>query len=197
VHRVLPLMHSNKIVHKFLPAITFAAQSFERFDILHFHGDDYLVKGSNRRVRTFYGSAFFEAIYARSFFRKMYQVVFYCFELFSCFKKGILVGISPRTAIPLPLVKTIIPCGIDLVSFPDVCFKSDTPLLLAIGELYGRKRTIDVINAFVNTLLPHNPTARLALVGPSHYSKPSLLHCLFGLGFIAVPAPMKDLEFLL
>ncbi len=173
-HEKLEFGSRKSIISKFLPAFIFSRIPTNSFDIVHYHGDDYLSKGSHTRVRTFYGSAFFEACSATKLSRVAYQSLFYFFELISAFKKGHCVGISRITARVLPRISTIIDCGIDSAEYARNPIKTTEPSIVALGELYGRKRTIDVIHAFLTRVLPLFPTARLTVVGPLRYDHPSV-----------------------
>lgn len=86
--QLYPRGKKSQFAHKFLPAILFRRLGTENHDILHYHGDDYLCKGSRRRVRTFYGSALYEARFAGKPLRFLYQALFYIFEWILCLRRG-------------------------------------------------------------------------------------------------------------
>ena len=135
-------------------------------DILHYHGDDYLCKGSRRRVRTFYGSALYEARFAAKPLRFLYQALFYLFEWISCLRRGKKAGISRITTRALPFVKRIVPCGVPLDAYSPGDEKTPHPSLLFVGDLDSRKRGRLLVDTFVNLILPSCPQASLTIVGP-------------------------------
>jgi glycosyltransferase involved in cell wall biosynthesis len=151
---------------KFVPALRFRLVDTRPYDVLHYHGDDFLCAGGVRRIRTFYGSAFWEARSAARPGRFFYQSLFYLFEWLSCMRRGQLVGISRVTSLPLPLVRTAIPCGVALDCFRPGAEKTTDPSILFIGDLDSRKRGRFLIETFERFVLPIYPRARLTIVGP-------------------------------
>jgi glycosyltransferase involved in cell wall biosynthesis len=154
---------------KFVPALEFSKINKQSFDICHFHGDDYLCRGPMNRVRTFYGSALFEALHATARpGRFLYQVLFYTLEWLSFFRGGAFVAISSSTRRALPLVGYVVPCGVPLDRYapPPVSMKSAHPSLLFIGDFNSRKQGGVLLSAFVNNVLPRFPKATLTVVGP-------------------------------
>lgn len=168
---------SNRFVEKFIPAIAFSKIDVSSYDIIHYHGDDYLVNGSSRRVRTFYGSALMEAIYARSFLRFCRQILFYFFELISMCKKGEKIAISLPTTQCLPCVKKIIPCGVPLDKYYPNEPKTPYPSILFIGSLNSRKRGDLLLNIFKREILPILPDCILNIVG-DFYCENKNVNCL-------------------
>jgi glycosyltransferase involved in cell wall biosynthesis len=154
------------IAGKFFPAIRFRTVDTSRFDIVHYHGDDYLCRGSNRRVRTFYGSAFKEALHAASPGRFCYQALFYLFEWMSCLKKGHFIAISEYTRHYLPFVKKCIPCCVPLDRYYKDGMKTPYPSILFLGDFDSRKRGAALLNIFSSVILPRYPDALLTVVGP-------------------------------
>jgi phosphatidyl-myo-inositol alpha-mannosyltransferase len=153
---------------KFIPALEFRKINKTAFDICHYHGDDYLCRGSASRVRTFYGSALFEALHAKKPGRFLYQLLFYKLEWLSCFRKGTLAGISRLTKRALPLIRHVVPCGVPLDRFapPATSMKSGHPSILFIGDFKSRKQGSLLLNAFSRTILPRFPDAVLTVIGP-------------------------------
>ncbi len=135
------------------------------YDILHYHGDDYLCRGSFRRVRTFYGSAFFEAVFAARPLRFFRQALFYALEWISCLRRGKRVGISRITRRALPLVSDVIPCGVPLDRFIPPLEKPADPTILFLGDLDSRKRGRLLLSAFP-AVVARVSSAKLCVVGP-------------------------------
>lgn len=167
LYSVVQLNHRNRgrLGVKFEPARCFASVDTTGFDILHYHGDDYLCRGDRRRVRTFYGSALHEAWYARTVRRRLYQGLFYLFELRSCSLQGRFAAISAITCKALPVEAKIIPCGIP-ESFSVGGQKSEAPTILFVGDFGSRKRGDLAIKAFADTVQPQLPDCTLRVVGP-------------------------------
>ena len=151
---------------KIIPAFKFRMIDKRPYDILHYHGDDFLCAGGARRVRTFYGSAFWEARFAEQAGRFFYQAVFYVFELLSCLRRGAKAGISRVTIKPLPMVRTIIPCGVPLDRYRPGEKKTKDPSILLIGDLDSRKRGRFLVETFERAIRPSFPSATLTIVGP-------------------------------
>ncbi len=165
-HVLLRYKSRNKLLRTFEPAIRFAKLRTFNFDILHYHGDDYLCPGDSRRVRTFYGSALNECVHAYSLTRMLRQLLFYGFEWLSVFRKGVSIGISKATTRSLPTVGKVIPCGIPLTTFNPGTEKSKHPRILFIGNLDSRKRGRLALRIFESEIQPRIPEARLVVVGP-------------------------------
>ncbi|MBD3393081.1 MAG: glycosyltransferase [Chitinivibrionales bacterium] len=169
-HVPLTFGTDSRLRRKFVPARAFASYPTAGFDILHYHGDDFLCAGSSRRVRTFYGSALQEARHARSLGRFLYQSLFYLFELFSCARRGAKVGISRVTCDALPCVKQHIPCGVPIDIYTPGGRKTETPSILFLGDLGSRKRGSLLVKAFFEQVRPAFPSSVLTIVGPERVS---------------------------
>ncbi len=167
---------TSRFFRKFQPAVRFRAVDTTPYDIVHFHGDDYLCAGSGRRVRTFYGSAFREALHAGSVARFGYQALFYLFEWLSCLKRGRLVAISTDTRRYLPLVKQHIPCCVPLGRYCPQGPKSPHPSILFLGDFNSRKRGALLLDVYSATVLPAHPDCTLTVVGPVPCSGPNIIY---------------------
>ena len=165
-HVKLDYGSKNAFMKKFIPALSFRRVMTGMYDILHYHGDDFFCAGSARRIRTFYGSAFWEARFAARPSRFMYQAVFYLFEWLSCLRRGALVGISNVTIRTLPRIGTVIPCGVPLDQYRPCGEKTGEPSILFVGDLDSRKRGRFLIETFERAIRPLFPKATLTVVGP-------------------------------
>jgi len=172
----LPWNATYTLIRKFIPAFRFRCIDTTGYDIIHYHGDDYLCKGSQRRLRTFYGTALLEAFHSKVWKRRLRQLLFYGFEWISCSRKGTLVGISHTTLKWLPLVKMKVPCMVPLDRYRSARKKSTTPRLLFIGDLYSRKRGNLLIDTFQNVLRPAFPDCELVVVGPERCTGPGIVY---------------------
>jgi len=172
----LPAASKSPVMKKFAPALAFRRADKSSFDILHYHGDDWLCRGSWRRVRTFYGSALMEALHATTLSRFCYQALFYLFEWVSCFREGALVAISGNTRLALPVVKTFIPCCVPTERFFPSGEKSRNPSIIFIGDLASRKRGALLLDHFTRTVLPVHPDCTLTVVGPAPCSGRNVIY---------------------
>ena len=158
-----PRCSPGRVGGKFAPARWFASIDASGFDIRHYHGDDYLCRGGAGRVRTFYGSALYEALHARRTSRFLYQSLFYCFELVSCARGGTLTAISRSTQRVLPRPVEVIPCGVTAAFCPGGA-KAPVPTIVFLGDLHSRKRGDRVLDAFARNVQPHLPAASLRMI---------------------------------
>jgi glycosyltransferase involved in cell wall biosynthesis len=165
-HVKLDYGNTSALMKKFIPAISFRRIITDTYDILHYHGDDFLCAGGGRRIRTFYGSAFWEACFAARPARFLYQAVFYLFEWLSCLRRGALVGISQVTIRVLPRVRTVIACGVPFDRYRPSGRKTEEPSILFIGDLDSRKRGRLLVETFERAIRPLFPKATLTVVGP-------------------------------
>ncbi len=134
-------------------------------DILHFHGDDYLVgKTAGKKIRTFHGSAFHEALHSKNPVRFFRQALFYLFEIISAFKADRCVSVSPTKI--LPKIAAVIPCAIPLDRCKSAMTKSSHPSILFIGDLDSRKRGRFMLRIFAKKILPAIPDCTLTVIGP-------------------------------
>ncbi len=162
---------------KFLPALVFRRIATDSYDIVHFHGDDYFCFSYAHSVRTFYGSAFYEALFAHSYQRALYQGLFFLFEIWSSLLRRKNIGISHKSARPIPGISHIIPCGIPLTLFKEAhASKSPHPSLLFLGDLNSRKQGHILLDLFQQHILPHHPDAILTVIGPEAVDAPNVVY---------------------
>lgn len=108
-------------------------------DVLHLHGDDWFyVRRTVPTVRTFHGSALYEARYATSKRRRMSQALIFGLEMMAArlATSSYTVGTGRRRMYKL---QGKLDCGVDMggASLPA---KSVHPSILFIGTWQGRKR---------------------------------------------------------
>ncbi len=169
-HVKLYYVSRSPALRRFETALGFRRLKTNVYDILHYHGDDYLCRGTRRRVRTFYGSALFEAVHAGRFLRFFRQTLFYILEWVSCFRRGTTVGISTITRRALPFINTIIPCGVNLGVFTPADAKPGRPSVLFVGDFDSRKRGRLLLDAFSGGIAAGVPSTILTVVGPQECS---------------------------
>ena len=151
-------------------------------DVLHLHGDDWFY--FRRRlptVRTFYGSALYEARYATRARRRASQYATYGLELLASRlatrSYGLIPGDGPgyrmaghlSLAFEMPAAE-----GFD---------RSGPPTVLFVGTWTGRKRGSLLHDRFLREVLPQVPEARLVMVSD---------HCEPGPNVRWVPRPTDD-----
>ena len=75
------------------------------------------------------------------------------------------MGVSRNTLVSNPLVKRVIPNGVDLTVFhPGEGDRSDRPIIVFVGALTGRKRGAWLVREFVERIQPQVPDAELHMV---------------------------------
>ena len=152
-----------KKIQSFLFAARLARTDFSRFDVLHTHGDNYLLRGRHPQVRTFHGSARDEAQMAVSLRRRLYQRVMSRLEDISIPAADVNVGVSEATRKRLPAITDIISCGVDTSLFcPGP--KSSNPTVLFVGTVEGRKRGAFLSDIFLREVRSKFPDAQLWMV---------------------------------
>jgi glycosyltransferase involved in cell wall biosynthesis len=133
-------------------------------DVLHLHGDDWFyVRRRVPTVRTFHGSALFEARTATRARRRASQYVTYGLELsasrLATRSYGVIPGDGPGYAtcghLPLAFEAVYAAREIDRASAPTVLF---------VGTWNGRKRGRFLQEAFIRHVRPRVPDARLVMV---------------------------------
>ncbi|MBI2911066.1 MAG: glycosyltransferase family 4 protein, partial [Chloroflexi bacterium] len=168
------------LCHLVFPVLV-ARQGFDRFDVLHAHGDDFLLWWLGRpwwrrrpRLRTFYGSALGEALSATSWRRALVQALFYPLEFFSGALARRSVAISRATCRYLPFVREVVPCGVDLSRFSPGGYRSPVPSALFVGMMAGRKQGRRLAQIFAEQVRSQVPEAELWLVVPEPVDGPGL-----------------------
>jgi phosphatidylinositol alpha-mannosyltransferase len=157
-----PVLRHSKLFRLLGTGLVFSRQDYSGFDIVHFHGDNYM--SCVPHLRTYYGSALDEMLHARSWRWRMAQLVTYPQELLGTLAATRSVGISQATTRALPGVRKVIPCGVDLTQFAAGSERSGAPSILFVGTLAGRKRGLALVEAFRRVIAPAHPSAELWLV---------------------------------
>lgn len=155
-----PHQFRNIKFQPFLLAFHLSRTNFADFDVVHSHGDNYLMWNVHPQVRTFHGSAKDEAAFAVNFKRRFLQSIFYYLEIAGAKVADFNVGVSEATRLRLPAITTIIPCGVDIERFKPA-LKSEHPTILFVGSLGGRKRGSLLAQIFGEQILPQFPEAEL------------------------------------
>lgn len=142
-------------------AAALARCDFSGFDVLHTHGDCYLMgRCRTPHLRTFHGSARDELRTAVSPQRKAFQWLCVHLEEWSSRVADASVGVSENTRARLPRVSEVIPNGVDLTRFSPG-EKYAHPALLFVGTSGGRKRGQWLADLFAREVRPRVPGAEL------------------------------------
>ena len=139
---------------------------FSGYDVIHAHGDDYLLIGRPRplHVRTMHGSCLAEAIYIRGGKEKLRMAILGATELLSTTVAARTVAVSHATTRWYPWISTVIPNGVDVSRYRPGPAKSAYPTILFVGTLGRRKRGDLLLNVFLESVRPALPEARLWMV---------------------------------
>jgi len=131
---------------------------FSEFDVLNAHGDDWFLWGKKRprHIHTFHGSCFAEMLHSTSGIGKIRMGLLAACEYSVCFLPDELVAVSENTRRFIPLVKHVIPCGVNLDDFFPA-EKSARPSLLFVGTMEGRKRGRMLLDLFTKEVQPFVP----------------------------------------
>lgn len=145
---------------------------FTGFNVVHLHGDDwFFINRLKPTIRTFHGSALFEAKTATSLKRKTSQYFIYILEKISNRLATTSVAISPHTA-QIYKIDSVIGHGVDLEQYYPGD-KTKNPTILFVGTWVGRKRGKFLYDGFINKILPLCPKAKLIMISdfaPKHKS---------------------------
>lgn len=155
-----------RVPARFLPfvmAYRLATTDFSAFDVVHCHGDNYLARPRPPVVRTFHGTATAEMVHARTVRRRLFFLVTVPLEWLGALLADRVVGVSEATRRHLPLVRSVIPCGVDIDTFRAGA-KADRPTVLFVGTENGRKRGAWLAELFTTKVLPAVPRAELHMV---------------------------------
>ncbi len=158
--RQLTSPRGMKRLRSFLLAGRLAATDFSGFDIVHTHGDNYLMWGAHPQVRTFHGSARDEAASALTHRRRLYQSLMVMLEKAGARVADVNIGVSATTRERISAISLTIPCGVDTGRFHPGP-KSDRPSVLFVGTSGGRKRGQFLADVFQSQVLPRVPDAEL------------------------------------
>ncbi len=164
VHRLRPrALGTSKVGRQYAGPWLMNLHRFASHDVLHLHGDDWFFWHRDiPTVRTFHGSAFFEAITAGSMRRRIDQSVIAGLEQVSRRLATAAFGVGPDSELLVGPDGTL-PGGIDppkKSSDPP----SGAPSILFVGTWAGRKRGAFLWRAFRDVVRPSVPNAELWMV---------------------------------
>jgi glycosyltransferase involved in cell wall biosynthesis len=144
------------------------------YDVLHLHGDDwFFLRRRVPTVRTFHGSAFFEARTATSWRRRVMQSAIYPLEAvasrLATMSFDVGSGLPPGYRTQGSLVNAV-----DQPTHRAPTTHSAHPMILFVGTWRGRKRGAFLADCFVKDVLPRHPTAELVMVSDSSAEYPGV-----------------------
>lgn len=140
-----------------------AAVAASKPDIIHAHGDDFLLSASAPIIRTFYGSSYSEA-WASSGLRRLNHFVLGALEWWSARRAVARLGIAPET-IDLFNCEELFPPF--LGSLPVAARRpAARPTVVFIGSFHGRKQGWLAQKAVAGLRAYAHPSAQLVVIGP-------------------------------
>ena len=155
----------SRFLRRYLLGYYFSRVNVKGFDVVHTHGDNWLMFGKTPQVRTYYGSALAEALHARRPSHFFAQLLSWGLELAGLLSPDLRAAISPGTRRYLPAIDTVVPCGADLRCFSPGAARSAAPSILFVGALKGRKRG-DLMLRIFRKVRSRIPNAELWTVMP-------------------------------
>lgn len=149
---------------------------FRAFDVIHAHGDDYLLLGRKRprHIRTMHGSCFAEALRIRGVRERLRMFALGMSELLATIVADETVAVSRNTTRWYPWIRRVIPNGVDLTVFTPAANKATRPTVLFVGTFGNRKRGWLLAEAFKKDVLPQLPLAELQMVAEDVPAAPSV-----------------------
>ena len=164
VHQLRPrALGTSKVGRQYVGPWLMNLRRFANYDVLHLHGDDwFFLHREVPTVRTFHGTALFEAVTAGTVKRRVDQLFVSGLEQVSRRLATAAFGVGPDSELLVGRDGTL-PGGIDL---PDNCSgpRSAAPSILFVGTWAGRKRGALLWRAFSEVVRPAVPNAELWMV---------------------------------
>jgi phosphatidylinositol alpha-mannosyltransferase len=164
VRRLRPRgLGTSKAGRQYVGSALMNVQGFQDCDILHLHGDDwFFLRRDVPTVRTFHGSALFEAVTASTLRRRIDQLVVFGLEQLSRGLATAAFGVGPDSELLVGRDGTLT-SGIDIPE-DGTSSRSAAPSILFVGTWAGRKRGALLWRAFSEVVRPAVPQAQLWMV---------------------------------
>jgi phosphatidylinositol alpha-mannosyltransferase len=138
---------------------------WNRFDVIHAHGDDYWLWNIRPpHIRTMHGSCFAEAVHIPGLWNKLRMLMLGTSEVLATLAADRTVCVSQNTRRHYPWVRNVILNGVDTSAFRPGGVKESTPTILFVGTLHNRKRGAALLEAFKNEIRPALPSAQMWMV---------------------------------
>jgi phosphatidylinositol alpha-mannosyltransferase len=170
---------NSMVLRQYVMPWRFNANMLRGHDVAHFHGDDWFwLRRRLPSVRTFYGSALYEARTASSWRRRLDKAAVFGLELVAAQLADATYGIGPDSEI-IYGADGMLGLGIDGAARRRQ--PHPRPAILFVGTWSGRKRGSLVHEAFTQVVRQRLPEAELWMVsdacepapGVTHYPSPS------------------------
>jgi len=158
------MVQGHRMLSYYLLSFVLSRLDYSRYDLVHSHGDTHFPFFPRPLVRTFHGSAISEALHPSSLKRFLSQLSLYPAEWLSGLLADYSVGISKATKTCLPFIRRVIPACVDLTRFVPSSGKSESPSILFVGTLRGRKRGWLLLSHFRKHVLKAIPSCELWMV---------------------------------
>jgi len=139
---------------------------FSNYNVIHAHGDDYLLfnTGNAIHIRTMHGSCLAEALHIPRFTEKLRMFLLGFSEILATIVADRTVCVSQNTRKYYPWTRDVILNGVDTSAFHPGDKKESVPTILFVGTLQNRKRGSVLLKAFEEGIRPTIPEARLWMV---------------------------------
>ena len=156
----------RRLTMGYLGNVLTALPRFGHVDVIMSHGDSLLLPLRRRPVlRVMHGSAIEEARSATSIGRRALQSGVYGLELLTALTQRHCVGVSANTRRANPLVRHVIPNGVNqAIFYPNPGARAGKPTIVFVGALGGRKRGSWLMEQFSRHVRPRCPQAELHMV---------------------------------
>lgn len=163
VMRLRPhVSEESKILRQYVAPWLLNLRSFDGFDVMHTHGDDWFwLRRPVPSVRTFHGSALNEARSARTLRRRIDQSLVFGLELLARSHATAAYAVGPD-AQAIYATDGVLATGIDLPVRPPA--PAERPTILFVGTWGGRKRGALLHRVFTEEVRPRHPEAELWMV---------------------------------
>jgi glycosyltransferase involved in cell wall biosynthesis len=157
-----PAAQERRIQRQYVAPWLLNLEDLSGFDVAHFHGDDwFFLRRRLPVVRTFHGSALFEARTATSLVRRLDKRVVYRLELLSRRLATASYGVG-TDSVRVYRADGLLAPGVDL---PDRAGeRTPHPTILFVGTWSGRKRGSLLHETFTRQIRPAIPDAELWMV---------------------------------
>jgi glycosyltransferase involved in cell wall biosynthesis len=153
----------KKVLRQYVAPWLLNAHAFKRFEVMHLFGDDWFyLRRRLPTVRTFLGSAVFEAATATSLKRRLDQRALFALEQVSARLATACYGIGLDSELLYP-TEGVLPSGVEGVP-AEMRQPADDPTILFVGTWHGRKRGRLLHDLFQSEIRPQIPNAQLWMV---------------------------------
>jgi phosphatidylinositol alpha-mannosyltransferase len=158
----LPRVGDRRVIRQYVAPWLLNAEDLRGFDVAHFHGDDwFFLRRRLPVVRTFHGSALFEARSATSLVRRVDKRVVYRLELLARRLATASYGVGVDS-VEVYRADGLLPPGVDVPEAAPP--RAERPTILFVGTWSGRKRGATLHEIFQRVVRPAVPGAELWMV---------------------------------